>query len=202
MHVIPVMMNWKIIHLPQQHRKKLILFYAETAAGNLHFRNTKKAVALTAMQDLIQNAVYMRIFISVVQMQRIQNSKKFWILSDDSGCSAWIKNSCPIYDRAAVFALRDILETVENCEGVASAKWRGSDLYRYKIPPKKPRISPVYPPLQRTTVIFVTKDIPPIMQIKNPARRPIVVHPISETARKAAEACESFTCLLIEFHNV
>ena len=64
-------------HLPQQHRKKLILFYAETAAGNLHFRNTKKAAALTAMQDLIQNAVYMRIFISVVQMQRIQNSKNF-----------------------------------------------------------------------------------------------------------------------------
>ena len=88
------------------------------------------------------------------------------------------------------------------CEGVAAAKWRGSDLYRYKIPPKKPRISPVYPPLQRTTVTFVTKDIPPIMQIKNPARRPIVVQPISETARKAAEACEFFTCLLIEFHNV
>ena len=80
MHVIPVMMNWKIIHLPQQHRKKLILFYAETVAGNLHFRNTKKAVALTAMQDLIPNAVYMRIFISVVQIQRIQNSKKFCIL--------------------------------------------------------------------------------------------------------------------------
>ena len=58
-------MNWKIIHLWQQHRKKLILFYAETAAGNLHFRNTKKAAALTATQDLIQNAVYMRIFISV-----------------------------------------------------------------------------------------------------------------------------------------
>ena len=87
-------------------------------------------------------------------------------------------------------------------EGVAAAKWRGSDLYRYKIPPKKPRISPVYPPLQRTTVIFITKDISPIMQIKNPARRPIVVQPISETARKAAEACEFFTCLLIEFHNV
>lgn len=80
MHAIPVMMNWKIIHLPQQHRKKFILFYAETAAGNLHFRNTKKADALTAMQDLIQNAVYMRIFISVVQIQRIQNSKKFCIL--------------------------------------------------------------------------------------------------------------------------
>ena len=112
------------------------------------------------------------------------------------------KNSCPIYYRAAVLALRDILEVVETCEEVASAKWRGSDLYRYKIPPKKPRISPVYPPLQRTTVIFVTKDIPPIVQIKNPARRPIVVQPISETARKAAEACEFFTCLLIEFHNV
>ena len=80
MHAIPVMMNWKIIHLPQQHRKKIILFYAETAAGNLHFRNTKKAAALTATQDLIQNAVYMRIFISVVQIQRIQNSKKFCIL--------------------------------------------------------------------------------------------------------------------------
>ena len=40
--------------------------YPETAAGNLHFRNTKKAAALTATQDLIQNAVYMRIFISVV----------------------------------------------------------------------------------------------------------------------------------------
>ena len=79
-HVIPATMNWKIIHLWQQHRKKLILFYAETAAGNLHFRNTKKAAALTAMQDLIQNAVYMRIFISVVQIQRIQNSKKFCIL--------------------------------------------------------------------------------------------------------------------------
>ena len=39
--------------------------YAETVAGNLHFRNTKKAAALTATQDLIQNAVYMRIFISV-----------------------------------------------------------------------------------------------------------------------------------------
>ena len=80
MHAIPVMMNWKIIHLPQQHRKKIILFYAETVAGNLHFRNTKKAAALTATQDLIQNAVYMRIFISVVQIQRIQNSKKFCIL--------------------------------------------------------------------------------------------------------------------------
>lgn len=51
--------------LLQQHRKKFILFYAETAAGNLHFRNTKKAAALTAMQDLILNVVYMRIFISV-----------------------------------------------------------------------------------------------------------------------------------------
>ena len=81
MHAILVMMNWKIIHLPQQHRKKLILFYAETAAGNLHFRNTKKAAALTAMQDLIQNAVYMRIFISVVQIQRIQNSKKIFVFS-------------------------------------------------------------------------------------------------------------------------
>ena len=40
------------------------------------------------------------------------------------------------------------------------------------------------------------------MQIKKPARRPMVVHPISEIARKAAEACEFFTCLLIEFHNV
>ena len=67
-------------HYHTQHRKKLILFYAETAAGNLHFRNTKKAAALTATQDLIQNAVYMRIFISVVQIQRIQNSKKFCIL--------------------------------------------------------------------------------------------------------------------------
>ena len=123
MHAIPVMMNWKIIHLPQQHRKKLILFYAETVAGNLHFRNTKKAVALTAMQDLIQNAVYMRIFISVVQMQRIQNSKKFWLLfDDDSGCSAWIKNSCPIYYRAAVLALRDIWETVGTCEGAESVE--------------------------------------------------------------------------------
>ena len=80
MHAIPAMMNWKTIHLLQQHRKKFILFYAETVAGNLHFRNTKKAAALTAMQDLIQNAVYMRIFISVVQIQRIQNSKKFCIL--------------------------------------------------------------------------------------------------------------------------
>ena len=67
MHAIPAMMNWKIIHLSQQHRKKLILFYAETAAGNLHFRNTKKAAALTAMQDSIRNAVYMRIFISAVK---------------------------------------------------------------------------------------------------------------------------------------
>lgn len=80
MHAIPVMMNWKIIHLPQQHRKKLILFYVETAAGNLHFRNTKKAAALTATRNLIPNVVYMRIFISVVQIQRIQNSKKFCIL--------------------------------------------------------------------------------------------------------------------------
>ena len=80
MHAIPAMMNRKTIHLLQQHRKKFILFYAETVAGNLHFTNTKKAAALTATQDLIQNAVYMRIFISVVQMQRIQNSKKFCIL--------------------------------------------------------------------------------------------------------------------------
>ena len=79
-HAIPATMNWKTIHLLQQHRKKFILFYAETVAGNLHFRNTKKAAALTATQDLIQNAVYMRIFISVVQMQRIQNNKKFCIL--------------------------------------------------------------------------------------------------------------------------
>lgn len=67
MHVIPVTMNWKTIHLPQQHRKKLIPFYAETAAGNSHFRNTKKAAAITAMQDSIRNAVYMRIFISAVK---------------------------------------------------------------------------------------------------------------------------------------
>ena len=83
-------------------------------------------------------------------------------------------------------ALRDILEVVEICEEVAAAKWLGSDLYRYKIPPKKPRISPVYPPLQRTTVIFVTKDIPPIMQIKNPARRPIrlpTIHAINVEVR-------------------
>ena len=79
-HAIPATMNWKTIYLLQQHRKKLILFYAEIAAGDLHFRNTKKAVALTATQDLIQNAVYMRIFISVVQIQGIQNSKKFCIL--------------------------------------------------------------------------------------------------------------------------
>ena len=46
----------------------------------LTLQEYKKAAALTAMQDLIQNAVYMRIFISVVQMQRIQNSKKFCIL--------------------------------------------------------------------------------------------------------------------------
>ena len=30
----------------------------------------------------------------------------------------------------------------------------------------------------------------------------VVVYPVSEIARKAAEACEFFTCLLIEFHNV
>lgn len=46
----------------------------------LTLQEYKKAAALTAMQDLIQNAVYMRIFISVVQIQRIQNSKKFCIL--------------------------------------------------------------------------------------------------------------------------
>ena len=38
------------------------VFMRETVAGNLHFRNTKKAAALTATQDLIQNVVYMRIF--------------------------------------------------------------------------------------------------------------------------------------------
>lgn len=43
----------------------------------LTLQEYKKAAALTAMQDLIQNAVYMRIFISVVQIQRIQNSKNF-----------------------------------------------------------------------------------------------------------------------------
>ena len=67
MHAIPVTMNWKIIHLPQQHQKKLTLFYAETAAGNSHFQNTKQAAALTAMQDSIQSAVYMRIFIFAVK---------------------------------------------------------------------------------------------------------------------------------------
>lgn len=67
MHAIPVTMNWKTIHLLQQHRKKLIPFYAETAEGNSHFRNTKKVAALTAMQDSIRNAVYMRIFISAVK---------------------------------------------------------------------------------------------------------------------------------------
>ena len=46
----------------------------------LTLQEYKKAGALTATQDLIQNAVYMRIFISVVQIQRIQNSKKFCIL--------------------------------------------------------------------------------------------------------------------------
>ena len=79
MHAIPATMKWKIIPLPQQHQKKYIRFYAETVAGNLHFRNTKKAAALTATQDLIQNAVYMRIFTFAVQMQRIQNNENgFW----------------------------------------------------------------------------------------------------------------------------
>ena len=36
-------------------------------------------------------------------------------------------------------------------------------------------------------------DIPPIIEMKNPARSPSVVHSISETARKAAEACDFFT---------
>ena len=114
------------------------------------------------------------------------------LITEDKEKRWWIQSGSPSFCNCCG----------NTCEGVAAAKWRGSDLYRYKIPPNKPRISPVYPPLQRTTVIFVTKDIPPIMQIKNPARRPIVVHPISEAARKAAEACEFFTCLLIEFHNV
>ena len=114
------------------------------------------------------------------------------LITEDKEKRWWIQSGSPSFCNCCG----------NTCEGVAAAKWRGSDLYRYKIPPKKPRISPVYPPLQRTTVIFATKDIPPIMQIKNPARRPIVVQPISETARKAAEACEFFTCLLIEFHNV
>ena len=114
------------------------------------------------------------------------------LITEDKEKRWWIQSGSPSFCNCCG----------NTCEGVAAAKWRGSDLYRYKIPPKKPRISPVYPPLQRTTVIFITKDISPIMQIKNPARRPIVVQPISETARKAAEACEFFTCLLIEFHNV
>ena len=114
------------------------------------------------------------------------------LITEDKEKRWWIQSGSPSFCNCCG----------NTCEGVAAAKWRGSDLYRYKIPPKKPRISPVYPPLQRTTFIFVTKDIPPIMQIKNPARRPIVVQPISETARKAAEACELFTCLLIKFHNV
>ena len=46
----------------------------------LTLQDTKKAAALTAMQDLIQNAVYMRIFISVVQMQRIQIVKILYSL--------------------------------------------------------------------------------------------------------------------------
>ena len=45
-HAIPATMNWKTIHLLQQHRKKFILFYAETVAGNLHFRNTKRQLPL------------------------------------------------------------------------------------------------------------------------------------------------------------
>ena len=114
------------------------------------------------------------------------------LITEDKEKRWWIQSGSPSFCNCCG----------NTCEGVASAKWWGSDLYRYKIPPKKPKINPVYPPLQRTTVTFVTKDIPPIMQIKNPARRPIVVQPISETARKAAEACEFFTCLLIEFHNV
>ena len=156
------------------------------------------AMLYVVVEELIPENVCRRTF------QHRNSFLRSRILSDDdSGCSSRIKKSCPVYYRAAVLALRDILETVvENCEVVESVKWRDSDLYRYKMPPKNPKISPVYPPLQRTTVTFVTKDIPPIMQIKNPARRPIVVQPISETARKAAEACESFTCLLIEFHNV
>ena len=114
------------------------------------------------------------------------------LITEDKEKRWWIQSGSPSFCNCCG----------NTCEGVAAAKWRGSDLYRYKIPPKKPKINPVYPPLQRTTVTFVTKDIPPIMQIKKPARRPMVVHPISEIARKAAEACEFFTCLLIEFHNV
>ena len=41
-------------------------------------------------------------------------------------------------------------------------------------------------------VSLVIADIPPIIEMKNPARSPSVVHSISETARKAAEACDFF----------
>ena len=75
MPAIPVTMNWRIILSQQQNLRRLIPFYVETAVKNLHIRNIKKAAALIAMQDLIQSAVYMRIFISAVPMQRIRNNR-------------------------------------------------------------------------------------------------------------------------------
>lgn len=76
MPAIPVTMNWRIILSQQQNLRRLIPFYVETAAENLHIRNIKKAAALTAMQDLTPNAVYMRIFIFVVQVHRKYKIKK------------------------------------------------------------------------------------------------------------------------------
>ena len=55
------------------------------------------------------------------------------------------KKAVRIYYRAAVLALRDILETVvENCEVVESVKWRGSDLYRYENAAKETPKSVLY----------------------------------------------------------
>ena len=94
-------------------------------------------------------------------------------------------------NQAAVLLLRESLTVAEGED--SAEEWRESVLYRYKIPPKKPKISPVYPPAQRITVSLVIADIPPIIEMKNPAKSPSVVHSISETARKAAEACDFFT---------
>jgi len=76
MPAIPVTMNWRIILSQQQNLRRLIPFYVETAVKNLHIRNIKKAAVLIAMQDLIQNAVYMRIFISVVPVHRKYKIRK------------------------------------------------------------------------------------------------------------------------------
>ena len=90
-------MNWKIIHLWQQHRKKLILFYAETAAGNLHFRlsedNEKISNENSYVADSREENAQKRIFRMrfTFKNKKYDKDKQYYLVvyDEESGLEQW-----------------------------------------------------------------------------------------------------------------